>query len=122
MNQRQLLALYRHETPPYPLNDERLLVILRDFELAYEAYAEFQRIMERYWCLRWLIQEGVDTVKAEVLREDLVRIDRIPLVARVPSLPPLAPGKRVELAISDIDLLELTLHCEFKRQTDEIAR
>jgi exoribonuclease-2 len=50
-----------------------------------------------------------------------VRIDRIPLVVRVPSLPPLAPGKRVELAISDIDLLELTLHCEFKRQTDEIA-
>jgi exoribonuclease-2 len=122
VNQRQLLALYRHEAPPYPPNDERLLVILRDFELAYEAYAEFQRIMERYWCLRWLIQEGVDTVEAEVLREDLVRIDRIPLVVRVPSLPPLAPGKRVELAISDIDLLELTLHCEFKRQTDEIAR
>ena len=121
VNQRQLLALYRHEAPPYPPNDERLLVILRDFELAYEAYAEFQRIMERYWCLRWLIQEGVDTVEAEVLREDLVRIDRIPLVVRVPSLPPLAPGKRVELAISAIDLLELTLHCEFKRQTDEIA-
>jgi len=122
VNQRQLLALYRHEAPPYPPNDERLLVILRDFELAYEAYAEFQRTMERYWCLRWLIQEGVDTVEAEVLREELVRIDRIPLVVRVPSLPPLAPGKRVELAISAIDLLELTLHCEFKRQTDEIAR
>jgi hypothetical protein len=40
----------------------------------------------------------------------------------VPSLPPLAHGKRVELAISDIDLIELTLHCEFKGQTDEIAR
>ena len=78
--------------------------------------------MERYWCLRWLIQEGSVTVEADVLREELVRIDRIPLVVRVPSLPPLAAGKRVELAISDIDLLELTLHCEFKRQIDEIAR
>jgi exoribonuclease-2 len=122
VNQRQLLALYRHEAPPYPPKDERLLVILRDFELAYEAYAEFQRNMERYWCLRWLIQEGAATTEAEVLREELARIDRIPLVVRVPSLPPLAPGKRVELAISDIDLIELTLHCEFKRQTDEIAR
>jgi exoribonuclease-2 len=122
VNQRQLLAMYRHETPPYSQKDERLLVILRDFELAYEAYAEFQRNMERYWCLRWLIQEDSATVEADVLREELVRIDRIPLVVRVPSLPPLAPGKRVELAISDIDLLELTLHCEFKRQTDEIAR
>jgi exoribonuclease-2 len=122
VNQRQLLALYRHEAPPYPPKDERLLVILRDFELAYDAYAEFQRNMERYWCLRWLIQEGLATAQAEVLREELARIDRIPLVVRVPSLPPLAPGKRVELAISDIDLLELTLHCEFKRQMDEIAR
>ena len=122
VNQRQLLALYRHEAPPYPPKDERLLVILRDFELAYEAYADFQRNMERYWCLRWLIQEGVASAEAEVLREELARIDRIPLVVRVPSLPPLSPGKRVELAISDIDLIELTLHCEFKRQTDEIAR
>jgi exoribonuclease-2 len=122
VNQRQLLALYRHEAPPYPPKDERLLVILRDFELAYEAYAEFQRNMERYWCLRWLIQESAATAEAEVLKEELARIDRIPLVVRVPSLPPLAPGKRVELAISDIDLIELTLHCEFKRQTDEIAR
>jgi exoribonuclease-2 len=122
VNQRQLLALYRHEKPPYPPKDERLLVILRDFELAYEAYADFQRNMERYWCLRWLIQEGVATAEAEVLREELARIDRIPLVVRVPSLPPLASGKRVELAISHVDLIELTLHCEFKRQTDEIAR
>jgi len=122
VNQRQLLALYRHEAPPYPPKDERLLVILRDFELAYEAYAEFQRHMERYWCLRWLIQEGAETTQAEVFREDLARIDRIPLIVRVPSLPALAAGKRVELAISDIDLIELTLHCEFRRQTDEIAR
>jgi len=122
VNQRQLLAMYRHEPPPYPPKDERLLVILRDFELAYESYAEFQRNMERYWCLRWLIQEGSVTVEADVLREELVRIDRIPLVVRVPSLPPLAAGKRVELAISDIDLLELSLHCEFKGQSDEIAR
>ncbi len=106
VNQRQLLALYRHEPPPYPPKDERLLVILRDFELAYDAYAEFQRNMERYWCLRWLLQEGVATTEAEVLREELARIDRIPLVVRVPSLPPLPPGKRVELAISDIDLIE----------------
>jgi len=40
----------------------------------------------------------------------------LPLVARVPSLPVLAPGSQVELALSGVDLLELTLHCEFKRQ------
>ena len=122
VNQRQLLSLVRNEPPAYPPRDERLLVILRDFELAYDAYAEFQRGMERYWCLRWLIQEGVVVTGADVLREELVRIDRIPLVARVPSMPVAPPGSRVELALSDIDLLELSLHCEFKRPLDALSR
>ena len=122
VNQRQLLSLVRNEPPAYPLRDERLLVILRDFELAYDAYAEFQRGMERYWCLRWLIQEGVSLTGAEVLREELVRIDRIPLVARVPSMPASAPATRVEVAVSNIDLLELTLHCEFKRPLEAQSR
>jgi hypothetical protein len=34
---------------------------------------------------------------------------------RVPALPASAPGSRVELAVSNIDLLELTVHFEFKR-------
>ena len=122
VNQRQLLSLVRNEAPAYPARDERLLVILRDFELAYDAYAEFQRGMERYWCLRWLIQENIDLTGADVLREELVRIDRIPLVARVPSMPATPPGSRVELAVSDIDLLELTLHCEFKRLLEAQSR
>ncbi len=122
VNQRQLLSLVKNEPPAYPLRDERLLVILRDFELAYDAYAEFQRGMERYWCLRWLIQEGISLTGADVLREELVRIDRIPLVARVPSMPASAPASRVELAVSNIDLLELTLHCEFKRPLEAQSR
>ena len=122
VNQRQLLSLVRNKPPAYPARDERLLVILRDFELAYDAYAEFQRGMERYWCLRWLIQEGVNLTGADVLREELVRIDRIPLVVRVPSMPAAAPGSRVELAVSSIDLLELALHCEFKRTLETQSR
>ncbi|HEX7952799.1 MAG TPA: RNB domain-containing ribonuclease [Burkholderiales bacterium] len=122
VNQRQLLSMVRNEAPVYPTRDERLLVILRDFELAYDAYAEFQRGMERYWCLRWLIQENITLSGAEVLREELVRIDRIPLVARVPSMPPAPPGSRVELELSNIDLLELTLHCEFKRPLEAQSR
>jgi len=113
VNQRQLIALIRGEAPPYQSNSEGLLSVLRDFETAYEIYGEFQRAMERYWCLRWLLQEQVHTVTASVLRENLVRFDPLPLVVRVPSLPTLASGTRVELAISDIDLLELTFHCEF---------
>jgi exoribonuclease-2 len=114
VNQRQLIALARGEAPPYLANDERVLAALRDFELAHDAYAEFQRQMERYWCLRWLIQEGRQAAAATVIRESLARFDELPLVARVPSLPVLDPGVRVELAVTGIDLLDLSLRCEFR--------
>ena len=113
INQRQIIAWQHGEAPPYVANSEPLLAAMRDFEVMYEIYADFQRTMERYWCLRWLIQEGVSTTRAEVLRESLVKIDRIPLVARVVSLPELQPGTRVSLAVSHIDLLDLTFHAEY---------
>jgi len=116
VNQRQLIALARGEAPPYRGGDERLLAAMRDFESAYETYGEFQRRMERYWCLRWLIQESAETAAATVIRESLARFDELPLIVRVPSLPPLDPGTRVELAVTGIDLLELTLQCEFRRR------
>jgi exoribonuclease-2 len=87
---------------------------MRDFESASEVYGEFQRQMERYWCLRWLIQEEARTAAATVIRESLVRLDELPLVVRVPSLPALEAGARVELAVTEVDLLDLSLRCEFR--------
>jgi len=116
VNQRQLIALARGDAPPYRAGDAALLAAMRDFESAHEAYSEFQRQMERYWCLRWLIQEDARAVTATVIRESLARFDELPLVVRVPSLPALDPGARVELTVSDIDLLDLTLRCEFRQR------
>jgi exoribonuclease-2 len=113
INQRQLIAWHHGSTPPYAAGSEALLSALHDFEIAYDTYAEFQRNMERYWCLRWLLQEGITRTGAEVFRENLVKIDRIPLIVRVGALPELATGSKVELRISDIDLLELAFHAEY---------
>ncbi len=112
-NQRQLISVVRESAPAYPPRDQMLFEVMRGFELAYDAYSEFQRSMERFWCLRWLLQEQPAEVRAEVIREDLARFQDIPLVCRVPSMPQLSPGTIVELGVSDIDLIELTLHCEF---------
>jgi exoribonuclease-2 len=114
VNQRQIAALSRGEAPPYGAKDEALLAIMREFESAYDVYSEFQRSMERYWCLRWLMQENVTSVVATVLRENLCRFDELPLVARVPSVPQLKSGAQVVLEISDLDLIDLTFHAEFK--------
>ncbi len=115
VNQRQLISVLRGVEPAFPPRDQQLFEIMRGFELAYDAYAEFQRTMERYWCLRWLLQEQVTEISAEIVREDLVRFERLPLVCRAHSLPSLLPGARVEVAVSDVDLVELGLRCEHKR-------
>ena len=119
INQRQLLALLAGAPAPYRAGDEALLMALRDFELAYDAYAEFQRTMERYWCLRWLEQESVTTVDATVIRDNLVRLDRLPLVMRIASLRDAVAGERVRLVLSRIDPWELTLHGEFDTKVSD---
>ena len=92
---------------------------MRDFELTYAAYAEFQRGMERYWSLRWLKQEGLETIDATVRREDLVKFDHLPLLQRVPSITGAKPGQRVRLKIEAIDLLTLGFSCRYLETLSE---
>ncbi len=107
INQRQILAVVRGERPIYAGNDTALMAAVRDFELAYDAYADFQRRMERYWCLRWLLQEQVTEIDAVVMRENLVRLEGLPLVTRVSGAPTLNPGDHLRVALGEINLLDL---------------
>ncbi len=114
VNQWQLIACLAGETPPFAQKSAELFAAMRDFELTYSAYAEFQRLMERYWCLRWLQQHQVSETLATVRREQLVKFDHLPLMLRVPSIPAdLAPGDRVRLKIEEIDLLGPELTARF---------
>ena len=113
LNQWQLVACLRGETPPFAARSESLFAALRDFELTYAAYADFQRSMERYWCLRWLRQQGIETIEASVWRENLARLDGLPLVVRVPSAPELKSGQRIRLRLESIDFLTLELACRY---------
>jgi exoribonuclease-2 len=114
VNQRQLISVVQGADPVYPPRSEQLFSTVRDFELAYDAYNEFQRRLERYWMLRWLIQENVNEVTARVIRDDLVRFDTLPMVTRAPSVAGIPPGSQVSLAISGIDLLDISFHAEYR--------
>jgi exoribonuclease-2 len=111
INQRQLLAVVTGEAPPYAENDAELFAALADFEATYSQYAEFQDRMEHYWCLRWLVQEGITETTASVIRDNLVRFDRMPLILRLADLPPQPPEAVVRVAIARIDLVNATLEC-----------
>lgn len=106
VNQWQLIACLQGDTPPFAQRSAELFAAMRDFELTYAAYAEFQRLMERYWCLRWLLQHDVTEIAATVRREQLVKLDHLPLMVRVPSVPADLPsGQRLKLAVEGVDLL-----------------
>ncbi|PKO37851.1 MAG: ribonuclease II [Betaproteobacteria bacterium HGW-Betaproteobacteria-6] len=114
VNQWQLIACLKGETPAFAQKSAELFGAMRDFEQTYAAYADFQRQMERYWCLRWIQQRGLSEVEATVRREQSVKLDHLPLLLRVPSLPAdLAAGQRVRLAVENLDLLAPEVSCRF---------
>ncbi len=121
LNQWQLIACLNGETPHFKARSDRLFAALRDFDLTYAAYAEFQRNMERYWCLRWLRQENVPAIAASVRRENLAKLDHLPIMQRISSAPELKPGSRIRLSIDLIDPLTLELGCRYLGTLDEMA-
>ncbi|MDO8346980.1 MAG: RNB domain-containing ribonuclease [Rugosibacter sp.] len=121
LNQWQLIALLQDTPPPFAPKSTELFAALRDFELTYASYAEFQRGMERYWCLRWLLQAGITTLEAVVLKDALVRAVDLPLVLRLPSLPDLTQtprGARVRVNIEGIDLLAAEAKARFVERVE----
>ena len=122
VNQRQILSVLAGGAPAYGKNDAMLFAILRDFDTAYTAYNDFQRQMERYWCLRWLQQEGVSETGALVIRENLVRVDGMPLITRINGMPAeLPPNTRIRLAVDAMDLLDIELTAHYL-STQEAAQ
>jgi len=120
VNQWQLVAALQGRRPPFGRTSEALLTAMRAFEITYAGYDEHQRGMETYWSLRWLVQEGIQELEATVLRENAVRLEGLPLVVRVPSLPETAPSARVRLAVKSVDFLERVLECTY-RETLAVA-
>jgi exoribonuclease II len=121
VNQWQLIALLRHEAAPFARNSDLMLSAVHDFETTYAAYDQFQGRMERYWSLRWLVQERMRTAGAQVVRDNLVKFDGLPLFAKVASLPQLSPGIRIELEVTGVDLVDAEVECRFRRVLEDTA-
>ena len=120
VNQRQMISVLRGEPPVYARNDVDLFAIVSQFENLHGLYGDFQTRMERYWSLRWIMQENLHSIEAIVVKGDLVRIDGLPFMQRVPGLPEDLPrGRKVELRILGCDLVDLVMDAQLVRVLEE---
>lgn len=105
INQKQLISLIDDTAEPlYQNSDAELFAALRDFDAAYTAYADFQRQMEAYWSLIYLQQQGTSELTATILKEDLVRIEGLPLVTRANGIPfDALPKSQALFKITELD-------------------
>ena len=121
VNQRQLLCAALGRAPAYEAKDTDLYTTVSAFEAAYEAYNDFQRRMERYWSLRWIEQEKKTEVTALVVKDELVRIEGLPMMQRIPGLPELERGQRIRLQVLGCDYLELVLETRLIELLDVVG-
>ena len=125
VNQWQLLACVEHGVAaklvaPFKPKDADLFAVVQGFDETYTAYADHQRRMEYFWCLRWLQQQmrGEDgrearrEFPASVVKDDLVRFEEVPLLMHVPALGVHARGTRLMMEVLSID--ELTIEASVR--------
>lgn len=114
VNQWQILACVEHGVTaplaaPFKPKDADLFAVVSAFDAAYSAYADFQSNMERYWCLRWLAQQDARRLDAVVLKDEVLRLVDIPLIVRLPGMPPAARGTQVRLDLIRWDEIDLSV-------------
>ncbi|WP_066455015.1 ribonuclease catalytic domain-containing protein [Castellaniella caeni] len=116
VNQGQIIAAAEHGVSarlaaPFKPKDADLYALIGAFDSQYTLWGDFQSAMERYWCIRWLQQQGLKEVRAHVLRENLVRLACAPLVTRINGLPTFERGQEIVLDILGFDELGLEIEC-----------
>ena len=132
VNQWQLIALAKHGVTakmvaPFPPRDATLMGIAADFESCYQTYGEYQDRLEKYWCLRWAMQDGESkNISVRHLKEGMSRLELVPLHLPIPELATHPRLTRAVVVLGDIDLLQLSagvrvLEIEAKVETPEIS-
>ncbi len=114
VNQWQIVACARHGATaalvaPFKPKDAELFSIISGFDAAYTAYNSYQASIERYWTLRYLVQQRIEQLTATVLKDDLVRADDLPLVFPVTGALGLARGAHIRVRLGAIDEITLTV-------------
>jgi exoribonuclease-2 len=116
VNQWQIIACVRHGATaalaaPFQPKSAELMSIISSFEAAYAAYNAHQAQMERFWTLRHVRQQDIQTLEVTVIKAwpdqpAVVRADTLPLVLTVMANG-LTRGQRLRVQLGDIDDIAL---------------
>lgn len=125
VNQWQIIAAARHGrtaalAAPFKPKDAELFSIISAFDAAYAAYNGHQAGMERFWTLRYILQQGIRELEATVFKEGLARADTLPLVLPVLGAADLPRGSRVRLKLGEIDLITLDVAGTVLQRLDSV--
>ena len=126
VNQWQIISCARHGrtaalAAPFKPKDVQLFAIISAFDAAYAEYNSFQQGIERYWTLQWLAQTQTSELDATVMKDGLVRADRLPLVFRAVGAESLGRGTQVRVRVTGTDLLTLDVHASVVSRREDAS-
>jgi len=113
VNQWQILACVQAGVTaplvaPFKPKDADLFAIVSAFDSAYSAYSDFQAVMERYWCLRWLDQHDARHMDGVMLKDEVLRLAELPLVLNLAGVRH-PRGTQLKLELISWDEIDLTV-------------
>ena len=126
VNQWQIIACARHGrtaalAAPFKPKDAALFSIISGFDAAYAAYNGFQNGIERFWTLRYIVQNEVKDLTATVMKDGLVRADDLPLVFKALGCEALPRGSHVRVRVTGVDEMTLDLHANLIERIDQVV-
>ncbi len=126
VNQWQIIACAKHGrtaalVAPFKPKDAQLFSIISGFDAAYAAYNGFQNGIERFWTLRYLVQNQITELTASVMKDGLVRADELPLVFKALGCDALPRGAQVRVRITGTDEMTLDVHASLIERLDGAA-
>ncbi|MCV2361400.1 RNB domain-containing ribonuclease [Paucibacter sp. TC2R-5] len=126
VNQWQIIACVRNGrtaalVAPFKPKDAALFSIISGFDAAYAAYNGFQNGIERFWTIRYVVQNQITEMTATVMKDGLVRADDLPLVFKAAGCDALPRGCAVRVRITGTDEMTLDVHATLIERLDAAA-
>ena len=113
INQKQIISLICQTKDFYSATNPTLLSVVDNFDAKYSKYLDFQNKMEKYWSLKYLLQENINEVDSIVIYKSTVQLIGVPLEIDLTNVSCIKPkGTQLKLRIYNINLA--TLNFDFK--------